>query len=211
MPGQVGGNKQAALIVARAQDRLLALRVDRLIGEREVVIRPSPPEIQKLRHLTSAAALGDGRLAFVLSLRVLAERAQAQALQGAAPAQGAKRRILVADDSITTRTLHRQVLEAAGFQVQTASDGEEALRVLRMDGADLLVSDIRMPRMDGLALTRSIRQDGRIRGLPVVLVSSLDSDDDRRRATEAGASAYLTKGAYERGALLDFVKNLLPP
>jgi two-component system chemotaxis sensor kinase CheA len=101
------------------------------------------------------------------------------------------------------------VLEAAGFEVTTASDGEDALRLLRAQGADLVVSDVRMPRLDGLGLTRRIRQEARLSRVPVVLVSSLDSEEDRLRAREAGASAYLPKGAYERGELLKLVRSLL--
>jgi len=118
--------------------------------------------------------------------------------------------VVVADDSITTRSLHRQVLEAAGYQVDTAADGDEALRILRARGADLLVSDIHMPRMDGLTLTRKLRDEPALGSLPVVLVSSLDSDADLERAKDAGATAYLTKGAYQRGELLKLVQSLLP-
>jgi two-component system chemotaxis sensor kinase CheA len=118
--------------------------------------------------------------------------------------------VVVVDDSITTRSLHRQVLEAAGFEVETASDGEEALSVLKKRGADLVVSDINMPRLDGLSLTRRIRTEPQLERIPVVLVSSLDSDEDKQRARDAGASAYLPKGAYQRGELLRLVQGLLP-
>jgi two-component system chemotaxis sensor kinase CheA len=118
-------------------------------------------------------------------------------------------RIVVADDSITTRSMHRQVLEAAGYEVETAKDGEDAFRMLRAKGADLVVSDVNMPRLDGLGLTRRVRADAALAGVPVLLISSLDSDDDKRRASEAGASAYLPKGAYQRGELLKLVRSLL--
>jgi two-component system, chemotaxis family, sensor kinase CheA len=120
-----------------------------------------------------------------------------------------RRRAVVADDSITTRTLHRQTLEAAGWEVETASDGEDALRVLRAKGADLLVSDVQMPRLDGLGLARKVRSDPALNRLPVILISSLDTADDYQRAEDAGASAYLPKGAYQRGELLKLVKQLV--
>ncbi len=197
------------VVVVKAADRLLAIRVERLLGEREVVVRPIPPEIAKLRHISAAASLGDGRLVWILSPRALGEAALD--VRSAEKPKGFKLRprIIVADDSITTRSLHRQVLEAAGFEVTTASDGEDALRLLKSQGADLVVSDVRMPRLDGLGLTRRIRAEGRLARTPVVLVSSLDSEEDRRRASEAGASAYLPKGAYERGELLKLVRSLL--
>jgi two-component system, chemotaxis family, sensor kinase CheA len=197
------------VLICRAADRLMAFQVDRLLGEREVVVRPLPPELIKLRHLAAATPLGDGRLAFILNPRFLSEAALGPA-PGEIPSQLRRRRVVVVDDSITTRSLHRQVLEAAGFEVETASDGEEALRVLKARGADLVVSDINMPRLDGLSLTRRIRTEPQLERTPVVLVSSLDSDEDKERARDAGASAYLPKGAYQRGELLKLVQGLLP-
>lgn len=201
-----------AVVVLRSGDRLVALRVERLLGEREVVLKPLPPELTRLRHLLSAASLGDGRVVFLLQPRALMESVtDAQRSGGRAGTHASRRRrVLVADDSITTRSMHRQVLEAAGFEVDTASDGEEALRLLSSSKAfDLVVSDVRMPRLDGVGLTEKIRA-GLHAALPVVLVSSLDSDEDRSRATVAGASALLSKGAYERGELLKLVRSLLP-
>ncbi|HZN94879.1 MAG TPA: response regulator, partial [Myxococcales bacterium] len=199
-----------SVVVVRAAERMLAIRVDRLLGEREVVVRPLPPEMLRLRHLSAATPLGDGRLAFILSTRALVESLSSSTSFAALEEVARKHRVVVADDSITTRSLHRQVLEAAGYQVETAADGEEALRLLRAKGADLLVSDIHMPRMDGITLTRKVRSEPLLGSLPVVLVSSLDSDADQERAQDAGASAYLTKGAYQRGELLRLVQSLLP-
>ncbi|MDQ3267094.1 MAG: response regulator, partial [Myxococcota bacterium] len=199
----------SAVVVIRTAGRLLAFSVDRLLGERELVVRPLPPELARIPHLSAATRLGDGRLAFLLQPRALAERTASPRTATPADRKG-RRRVLVADDSITTRSLHRQVLEAAGFEVETASDGEEALRLLRTRGAELLVSDIHMPRLDGLTLTRRIRNDPRLGALPVVLVSSLDSALDFANAKDAGASGYLPKGAYQRGELLKLVRGLLP-
>src|SRR6185295_17574134 len=148
-----------SVVVVKSAERLLAIRVDRLLGEREVVVRPLPPEMLRLRHLSAATPLGDGRLAFILSPRALVEALGAQTSFAALTETAKKYRVVVADDSITTRSLHRQVLEAAGYQVETAADGEEALRLLRSKGADLLVSDVHMPRMDGLTLTRRVRSE----------------------------------------------------
>jgi two-component system chemotaxis sensor kinase CheA len=207
-PSRTTRSASFSVVVVRAQ-RLLALRVEKLVGDREVVVRPLPPEMLKLRHLSAATPLADGRLAFILSPRALVESVGSRASFAPLAESLRRHRVVVADDSITTRSLHRQVLEAAGYEVETASDGEEALRILRKNGADLLVSDIHMPRMDGLTLTRKVRQETELGGIPVVLVSSLDSDDDLQRAKEAGASEYLTKGAYQRGELLRLVQSLL--
>lgn len=198
------------LIVIRSADRMLALRVDRLLGSREVVVRPIPPELARLRHLSGAATLGDGKLIFLLNPSRLVELARGQPSRPSTERVRERLRVLVADDSITTRSLHRQVLEAAGFEVTTASDGEEALRLFQERGADLIVSDINMPRLDGLGLTRAVRQQAKNGRVPVILISSLDTEADLRRADEAGASAYLTKASYQRGELLKLVRQFLP-
>lgn len=196
------------VVLVRGVSRIVALRVDRLLGERDVVVRAMPPELASLRQVSGAASLGDGRLVFLINVRALAE-ASIEAQTVTPETAPRRRRVLVADDSITTRSLHRQVLEAAGFEVETASDGAEAYRHLQNRGADLLVSDVRMPNLDGLSLTRQLRREPAWTSLPIILISSLDSDEDRLRANEAGASAYLTKASYERGELLRLVRNFL--
>ena len=207
------GPGQNAVVVAEGSEGPFAFHVERLLGEREVVIRPNPPELGKLRHLSASAAMGDGRIAFILNVRALVERAQAMTRLPEPPAPAAAPRarlcVLVADDSVTTRTVHRNSLRAAGFEVRTAADGEEALRLLHEVRIDLLVSDIHMPRLDGLGLTRAVRQEADFASLPVILISSLDSDEARSIAEEAGASAYLPKGLYARSALLAEVRRLL--
>ena len=113
------------------------------------------------------------------------------------------------DDSVTTRTLERSILEAAGYEVSSAADGLEAWTLLEQRGADLVVSDVEMPRMDGFALTARIRTSARFRSLPIVLVTALESERDRIRGVEAGASAYLAKSAFDQRELLDVIGQLI--
>ena len=123
-----------------------------------------------------------------------------------------RRRVLLADDTITTRTMEKHILENAGFQVRTAADGQEAWNWLRQHPADapaLVISDINMPHMDGLQLVAAIRADAHYAHLPIVLVSSLDSSEDRRRGLEVGADAYLTKGAFDQHELLQTIERLI--
>jgi two-component system, chemotaxis family, sensor kinase CheA len=124
-------------------------------------------------------------------------------------ARTAGRRILVVDDSITTRTLEQSTLEAAGFEVATAVDGEDGWRILQTEGADLVVSDVEMPRMDGFALCEAIRASPRFAHLPVVLVTSLESEEHRARGLEAGADAYVGKSGFDQQGLLDTIRRLL--
>jgi two-component system chemotaxis sensor kinase CheA len=118
-------------------------------------------------------------------------------------------RILLAEDTVTTRALERSILEAAGYAVAVAVDGADAWQQLQRDGADLVVSDVDMPRMSGFELCRRIRASARLRELPVILVTSLDSRDDRQRGLEAGADAYVVKAEFQQGTLLDTIARLL--
>jgi two-component system chemotaxis sensor kinase CheA len=117
--------------------------------------------------------------------------------------------VLVVDDSITTRTLEASVLEAAGYEVVTAVDGADGWRVLQEVGADLVVSDVEMPRMDGLHLTEAIRASTRFRELPVILVTALERPEHRARGLEVGADAYLGKSSFEQEGLLNTVRELI--
>jgi two-component system chemotaxis sensor kinase CheA len=119
------------------------------------------------------------------------------------------RRILVAEDSITARTLLKSILEAAGCQVTTAVDGMDAFTRLRSGNFDLVVSDVDMPRLSGFELTTKMREDKKLREIPVVLVTSLESSQDRERGIEAGANAYIVKSSFDQSNLLEVVRGLL--
>ena len=188
-----------------------AVVCERLLGGRNLILSPLPPELSHLPLLSTGAILPNGQAIFILSPRALVDAAHDIPLvadsQRAAADRGGT--ILVADDSITTRSLLRNALEASGFRVRVAADGDEALRLALAEPFDLIVSDVRMPRLDGFGLVARLRSDPRTAKLPVVLFSSLDSDEDRRRGTSAGANAYLTKSAFDRGQLIDVVNGLI--
>ena len=118
-------------------------------------------------------------------------------------------RVLLAEDTVTTRALERSILEAAGYSVTTAVDGADAWQQLQAVGADVVVSDVDMPRMNGFELCRMIRSSAQMRELPVVLVTSLDSDAYRQRGLEVGADAYVVKAGFQQGALLDTIARLV--
>jgi two-component system chemotaxis sensor kinase CheA len=120
-------------------------------------------------------------------------------------------RILVVDDSITTRTLERNILQGAGYQVVTAVDGVEALAALETETFDLVVADIEMPRIDGFELVKWIRDSAVYGGLPVVLVTSLESQEHRERGLKVGADAYIVKSGFEQSVLLDTIEEFLYP
>jgi two-component system chemotaxis sensor kinase CheA len=184
----------------------VALACERLLGESELILQPLPVELRRHRMLSAVALLPSGEVLLVLKPGVLLEAALTAPAAASAPS---RRTVLVADDSLTTRSRLRSVLESSGYKVRTAADGEEALRLLRSEPIDLLVSDVQMPRLDGIGLVERLREDPRIAALPVVLFSSADSEEDRRRGAGSGADAYLTKGAFERGQLIDEVRRLM--
>jgi two-component system chemotaxis sensor kinase CheA len=117
--------------------------------------------------------------------------------------------LLVVEDSITTRTLLRNILGAAGYEVATAVDGLDALTKLKSAEFDMVVSDVEMPRMNGFELTAQIRADKRLADLPVVLVTALESREDRERGIDAGANAYIAKSNFDQSNLLEVLRRIV--
>ena len=200
------------VIVAAGQGRRVGLLVDRLERTQELVVKSLPAPLVRVRHVAGATILGSGRAGLILSsadLIASVERAEGASAGAAGTALAPAPTILVAEDSITTRTLEKSILEGAGYRVRVASDGAEAWRLLQEAGCDLLLTDVEMPGMGGFELTTRVRADQRLRDLPVVLVTSLDSDTDRDRGVSAGADAYVVKGAFDQERLLDTLRRLL--
>jgi two-component system, chemotaxis family, sensor kinase CheA len=199
----------------RVGGRRLAVAVDEPEGERELVVRPLPRGRGEVPLVGGAAILGTGEVALVLNAPAVVAAGLAMAPGGgmrvaeAPEARAARRRILVVDDSITTRTLEQSTLEAAGYEVVTAVDGEDGWRALQERGADLVVTDVEMPGMDGFALTEAIRGSHRFAALPVIVVSSLESAEHRARGMEAGADAYVGKSSFDQQGLLETIRRLL--
>ena len=217
---QVAGAPGFAIVVGSA-DKRLAFQVDAVVGAQDLVVKNLPPPFVRVRYLAGVAILGTGEAVFVLSAPDLLKPSTGSWDRLAPPdviepvAEKVPATILVTDDSITTRTLERSILETAGYRVRTAGDGIEAWKALQSEGCapeglfGLLVSDIVMPGMDGLDLTARIRADARLKHLPVVLVTSLDSREERERGAQAGADAYILKGAFDQDSLLETIRRLI--
>ncbi|MCP4660967.1 MAG: response regulator [bacterium] len=205
--------EQLTVLVVSRGTRHLGLVVDEVIGERELVTKPLPWNLEKVPGLSGATILADGSVALSLDVSAIFDAAvecSEPVLRPAAPAPGrAPARILVADDSLASRTLERNMLAAAGYDVSVCVNGEEAWDRLQRERFDLLVSDIRMPRLDGFELTRRIRASDAIEHLPVVLVTGLDEPEDIARGAEVGADEYIIKGELDQGRLLEAVSRLL--
>src|SRR4051794_3333685 len=194
----------APLLILQSQGRRLALSVDEVLGDKELVIRPLPLEVRDLAAYQGAATLARGELVLILrpDWLVNLERKTEAGLSGT-------RRALVVDDSLTARALHRTALETGGYLVHTASNGRQALEQLRHSAYDVMVCDIGMEEMDGYELTVAVRQRAETDSMPILLVSARDSDTDRQRGTAVGADGFLTKKDCVSGRLLSEVSAVI--
>lgn len=199
------------LVILGPANRPLALLVDKLVDEREVVVKSLGALLHEQRLCTGAIALPDGRLVLVLNPLAIAARAREWGKPVALPAptklQPAK--LLVAEDSFTTRELLRSMLQSAGYVVETAINGQDALDKLNHNSYDLLVSDVEMPLLTGFELTRRVRAHDRLRQLPIIIITSLARDSDRREGLLAGAQAYIVKSQFDQSNLLETIHQLL--
>ena len=201
--------KVPVLVLAWAGEQIGFL-VDEILDEQEVLVKSLGKQLPHVRNVAGATVLGTGKVLPVLNVADLMQSAvkTAPAAAGRETKESPKS-VLVAEDSITSRTLLKNILEFAGYKVKTAIDGAEALAVLGIEAFDLVVSDVEMPRMSGFDLTARIRSDKRLAQLPVVLVTGLDSREDRERGVDVGANAYIVKSSFDQGNLLEVVRRLI--
>jgi two-component system chemotaxis sensor kinase CheA len=204
------------VVILAASGKRIALLVDEILGEQEVLVRSMGPQLASVTNVSGAAILGNGKVVPILNpvdLMKSAASASGPAMRPArVPAEIAKRMkqaVLVVEDSITARTLLKNILETAAFDVTTAIDGIDGFTQLLSGEFDLVVSDVDMPRMNGFELTAKIRADKKLSELPVVLVTALDSREDRERGIEVGANAYIVKSSFDQSNLLEVVRKLI--
>ena len=213
---------RAALVVRQANGTQLAWAVDRLEGESELVVKDLGAFLGRVPFVAGATIDGDGSVVCLLDLRELAEQATGTASYAAAPAAAQRRsgaapvvpgqrkaRVLVVEDSVGVRELERVILEGAGYQVETAVDGLDGASRLRDEPADLVLSDVEMPGMDGFALTRTIRRTKGWENVPVIIMTSRGEDHARQAGLDAGCSAYLLKNEFDQEQLVSTVRRLV--
>jgi two-component system, chemotaxis family, sensor kinase CheA len=191
-----------------------AVAVDAFLWETDAVIQDLGPAAPRDGKVSGGILLEDGVVAFVLNLTELLDTSahglepSFSMLPEAAPEQ-APRSILVVDDSLTTRTLERSILEAHGYRVRVAVDGMEALELLRAEKADLVIADIQMPRLDGFGLLAALKKDQNLNQIPVIMVTSLEGPEDQERGLVLGAEAYIVKRKFDQGELLAAIRQIL--
>lgn len=203
--------ERAPAIVITSGARRIAAACDRLLGEDEVVVKPLGALLPSARGYLGAAILGDGRIALLLDpVSLTRPHASRPSRRPGAAIESSSPKVLVVEDSYSVRELQRSILEAVGYRVETARDGREGLdRVLSDDEIGLVITDLEMPELDGLELTRAIRASGERGSLPVVVVTSRGDEEDRVRGIEAGADAYMIKRVFDQQTLLDTVERLI--
>jgi two-component system, chemotaxis family, sensor kinase CheA len=199
-------------LILESPARRLAVACDELLGEEEIVLKSLGPLLAGVAGYLGAAILGDGRIALVLDPTHLL-KAPAGALSLAPPeraVESRRRSVLVVDDQFSARELQRSILETAGYHVQVAHNGREALRQIgEIADLDLVMTDVQMPEMDGFELLEAIRADRDHSSLPVVVVTTLGDEQSRKRGAEAGADAYVVKQEYDQEALLETIDHLV--
>lgn len=202
---------KAQVVVLRWGGQCVAFLVDEILAEQEVLVKSLGAQLSRVRNVAGATVLGTGKVIPVLNVSDLMQSAliAVPAAISTGETQEAPQSVLVAEDSITARTLLKSILQSAGYKVRTAVDGADALAVLKTEEFDLVVSDVEMPRMSGFELTARIRADPGLSELPVVLVTALASREDRERGIDAGANAYIVKSSFDQSNLLDAVRRLI--
>lgn len=209
--------KMLQLLVVHLARKNFGLLVEEISGEEEGIIKGLGNQLVHVKHISGALILGNGIIVPILNPEEIGETllqtsASPVILAGESDTEPEQRppvKILIAEDSITLRSLLRNIIESEGYEVGTAVDGLDAYQKLVDGGYNLLVSDVEMPRMNGFVLTEKVRDDNRLADLPVILVTALDSPVDRQRGMEVGADAYIVKGNFEQSNLLDTIKRLI--
>jgi two-component system chemotaxis sensor kinase CheA len=207
------GPQKIAVVVLGAVEKRLAFQVDGFLGAQEAVVKNLGPQLQRVPNISGATILGTGRVVMILnagSMIYASQGVKGAGLLSRMRVEAAQaKKVLVVDDSITTRTLEKNILENAGYQVGQAADGMEGWERMQEETYDAVVFDIEMPRMDGFQLTEKVRRDNRFEHLPIVLVTSLESPEDKIRGMEAGADVYITKGTFDQTELLETIERLI--
>lgn len=216
--GEAINNKDLTVVVISDRLDRYGVVVDKFIGQRQLSVQALDPRLGKIKDVSSAALMEDGSPLFILDVDDLV-RSIDHIVKGGRlgdvyqiaeeKIKSKRKRVLVVDDSLTIRGVERDLLESRGYSVEVAVDGMDGWNAVRSSHYDLVITDIDMPRMDGIELVNAIKQDLHLKSIPVMIVSYKDRSEDRRRGLEAGADYYLTKGNFHDETLIEAVVDLI--
>jgi two-component system, chemotaxis family, sensor histidine kinase and response regulator WspE len=218
LDGSPPGDGEISIVVLGDKTARYGLVIDRFLGERELVIRALDPRLGKVKNISSAALMPDGSPVLIVDVDdltrsienlVSGQRLSRIGSEEDAGAASKRKGVLVVDDSLTVRELERKLLDHGGYAVDVAVDGMDGWNAVRTGRYDLVITDVDMPRLDGIELLKLIRQDNRLKSLPVMIVSYKDRPEDRSRGMDAGADYYLTKASFHDETLLCIVTDLI--
>ena len=219
--GQVLGLRAAAptngksptVLILHSGPDVTALTVDEIVDEEDILLKPLPAHLGETPCVSGVSIFGDSQISVVLHVPGLVEAMRSTRAPRAStvtPSESAAgRRILVVDDSLNTREIEKSILEAHGYEVDVARDGVEGLAMARETAYDMVVTDLDMPRMDGFTLVENLRNEPDHAHTPIVIVTSREQEQDRRRGIDVGADAYISKGGFDQSKLIDTIGSLL--
>lgn len=207
-------NDELQIIVVNNVNNKIAFSVDEVIGENEVLIKTLGKQFPSEKYISGVTVLGNGKVLPVINVFEIMKSAAKKSIPIVSAEKTGKellkkKSILLAEDSITTRTLLKNILEGAGYEVTTAVDGIDAFTKLRTANFNIVCSDVDMPRMGGFDLVTKIRSEKKFSDLPIVLITALESKEDRERGIDVGASAYILKSSFDQSHLLDVIRQLI--
>lgn len=209
---EVKEGERTAIVVINFAGIRIGFVVDDLVGEQQVVIKTLGSYLKKIENVAGATILGSGDVVIILNVPDLTNAARGisyQPVELVPKVEERPSRILVVEDALTTRELEKHILEVASYEVDVAIDGLDALEKVRRKDYDLLVVDVQMPRLDGFELTKRLKKDKRYRDVPIVIVTTMEKEEDKRKGIEVGADAYIVKSAFNQASFLDTIERLI--
>lgn len=205
------------VVIAQSAEKKIGLLVDQLLGRQKIVRKNLSQPINKINGISGATILGDGRVVLILDVAQIIDMAQGIVIKDQQyktktqniPTAAKRKTILLAEDALSTAMLEKNILESSGFSVVIARDGLEALEKTSQERFDLIITDVLMPRMDGFELTRKLKNDTLQKDIPVIIVTTRETDADKRLGLEAGADAYILKSEFTSEGLLETIERLI--
>jgi CheY-like chemotaxis protein len=206
----------ANVVILDHAQRQIGFCVDSFLGEQEMVIKGLGSYLKRVPSVAGVTILGNGEVVAILHVSDLVDMARSKIaatlpIQEPVISRRAEREpsILIVDDSITTRELERSILEASGYDVHVAVDGLDGLGKVAERRFDLIISDVQMPRMDGFQMVQRLKQNKQYGDIPIIMVTGLQKEEEKRRGIEVGASAYIVKSSFDQTNLLDTIQMLI--